>query len=43
MESVLCLAQFSSIYVHKEEQCQAVLGLLENEECSYITITKYYQ
>ena len=30
MESVLddCLAQFSSKYVLKEEQCQAVLGLL---------------
>ena len=33
MESVLddCLAQFSSKYVLKEEQCQAVLGLLEQE------------
>ena len=33
MESVLddCLAQFSSKYVLKEEQRQAVLGLLEQE------------
>ena len=33
----------ANTYVHKEEQCQAVLGLLENVECSCITITKYYQ
>ena len=34
MESVLndCLAQFSSKYVLKEEQRQAVLGLLEQED-----------
>ena len=33
MESVLddCLAQFSSKYVLKEEQRQAVLGLLEQK------------
>ena len=34
MESVLddCLAQFSSKYVLKEEQRQAVLGLLEQKD-----------
>ena len=34
MESVLddCLAQFSSKCVLKEEQCQAVLGLLERKD-----------
>ena len=34
MESVLddCLAQFSSKYVLKEERCQAVLGLLGQED-----------
>ena len=37
MESVLddCLAQFSSKYVLKEEQRQAVLGLLEQKNMSW--------
>ena len=38
MESVLddCLAQFSSKYVLKEEQRQAVLGLLEQKNITAV-------
>ena len=40
MESVLddCLAQFSSKYVLKEEQRQAVLGLLEQKNIMAVYI-----
>ena len=43
MESVLddCLAQFSSKYVLKEEQCQAVLGLLEQEDVVAVLTTGF--
>ena len=38
MESMLddCLAQFSSKYVLKEEQRQAVLGLLEQKDVAVL-------
>ena len=43
MESVLndCLAQFSSKYVLKEEQRQAVLGLLEQEDIVVVLPTGF--
>ena len=43
MESVLndCLAQFSSKYVLKEEQRQAVLGLLEQKNIMAVIPTGF--
>ena len=43
MENVLddCLAQFSSKYVLKVERCQAVLGLLEQEDVVVVLPTGF--